>query len=352
MTPLTTGLRKQEISMTTQAAIRTVRGALEQYGFDPTAPIELVKYRENYVFRLISDSGDSYAIRLHRAGYRTDAEINTELAYLHALAEHGLSVSQPVATLKGDFVCVVTAEDGTVFQLDVLRWVEGGVPLGDITEAMAGESSLDPAVFRQLGVLTAELHTSTSAIGRVEAFRRQAWDADGLIGDSAQWGNPLALQSLGPEDESLLESGVAKLRQDLSALPKSVDAYGVIHADLTPENVLVGHDGQMVLIDFDDFGEGWHLFDLATIMFFFQPHPLYENYRGALFEGYASARALPDGFLQSWDSMLLSRGLTYLGWASTRRGDEAAEFIVERVVPMVLGLARNYISKSYTSTAS
>ena len=51
-------------------------------------------------------------------------------------------------------------------------------------------------------------------------------------------------------------------------------------------------DGQMVLIDFDDFGEGWHLFDLATVLFFFQPHPLYDNYREALLEGYGSCPAL------------------------------------------------------------
>ena len=144
--------------MNTEAAIRTARGALERYGFASTAHIELVKYRENYVFRLTLVTGKSYAIRLHRAGYRTDDEINSELSYLHTLSEQGLGVSQPVATLQGDFVSAVTAEDGTTFQLDVLHWVEGGVPLGDITEAMSGDSALDPTAFRQLGSLAAELH--------------------------------------------------------------------------------------------------------------------------------------------------------------------------------------------------
>ena len=156
--------------MKTEAAIRTARGALEQYGFDETAPIELVKYRENYVFRLTSESGDSYAIRLHRAGYRTDAEINTELAYLHALAEQGLSVSQPVATLKGDFMYVVVRLRTARFSN--LTSALGGrrSALGRYHRGDGGRKFVDPAVFRRLGVLTAELHRRTSFIGRGRSF--------------------------------------------------------------------------------------------------------------------------------------------------------------------------------------
>lgn len=335
--------------MKTEAAVRTAQSVLKRYGFDESVPLELIKYRENYVFRLTSTSGERFAVRLHRPAYRTDSEISTELAYLHALAEQGLSVSQPVPTTAGDFLCVVASEDGPMIQLDVLRWVEGGLPLGDVTEAMSGDSPLRPESFRQLGVLTAELHERTSVVGRIPAFQRQAWDAEGLAGTSPQWGDPLALQNLSHDETTLLRAAVARLRHELAALSTSADTYGVIHADLTPENVLVGDNDQLVLIDFDDFGEGWHLFDLATTLFFFQPHPLYESYRVALLEGYSSVRPYPERFLDAWDTMLFARGLTYLGWAASRRGDEAAEYIVERVVPLVLGLARNYTSTDFPS---
>lgn len=329
--------------MNAEAAIRTVRGALELYGFEETAAIELVKYRENYVFRLSTGTGESYAVRLHRAGYRTDAEIRTELAYLDALAGRGLSVPEVVPTLAGDLMCTVRAEDGTVFQLDLQRWMEDARPLGDIAEALAGAGGLEAGTFRRLGVLTAQLHNLTSAIGRVPGFQRGAWDADGLVGDAALWGNPLAVEGLGQDNAALLQTALERLRRDLRTTDASAGRYGVIHADLTPENILV-QDGRLVMIDFDDFGEGWHLFDLATILFFYQPHPQYEAYRQALLEGYGSVRTLPDGFLDPWEAMLLARGLTYLGWAGERRGDAEAAFIAERVVPLVLRLARRYTS--------
>jgi len=323
--------------------MQALRGALELYGFEETSGIELIKYRENYVFRLTRETGDSYAVRLHRAGYRTDAEVRTELAYLQVLGERGLSVPEAVSTLDGEPVCSVQAEDGTVFQLDVQRWIDAAQQLGDVDEAVAGTSSLEPEMFRRLGILLAELHNLTAAIGRVPGFVRRAWDSDGLVGDAALWGDPLAMDGLGRDDAALLRSAMTRLKRELDTLETSADGYGVIHADLTPENVLV-QDGRLIMIDFDDFGEGWHLFDLATVLFFYQPHPRYESYRRALFEGYGSVRALPEYYPASWEAMLLARGLTYLGWAAERTGDAAAVFIAEQVVPMVLEQARRYTS--------
>ena len=44
------------------------------------------------------------------------------------------------------------------------------------------------------------------------------------------------------------------------------DRYGLIHCDFLPENLL--KDGKTLrIIDFDDCGYDWHLFDIATSMF-------------------------------------------------------------------------------------
>ena len=322
-------------------AVKTVRGALERYGLHDSTPIEFVKYRENYVFRIRPEGEVTYAARLHRPGYRSDSEVKCELEFLHALRTRGVDVPEVLPTADGELLCLAEGSDGVTYQIDALVWVEGAVPLGDIVEAFEGTARLTPQTFHRLGVLAATFHNEATAIGRVEGFDRQAWDHEGLVGEGALWSDPCGIGELSEQDVALLKNVKRALRDELISFGVSTDRYGVIHADFTPENILVRGE-ECILIDFDDFGEGWHLFDLATLLFFFLPHPNYPEYRRNAFEGYRSVRALPEEHLKSWDAMLLSRGLTYMGWASTRRGDDAAEFVVSHIVPMILDMAKDY----------
>ena len=322
-------------------AVRTVRGALGRYGLQDNTPIEFVKYRENYVFRIRPEGQTSYAVRLHRAGYRSDSEVRCELEFLKALRARGVDVPEVLPTTDGELLCLIEGTDDITYQIDVLVWAEGAAPLGDIVEAFEGTSHLSPETFRRLGVLAATFHNEATAIGRVEGFDRQAWDGEGLVGDGALWGDPCSIGELSRQDVALLSGVKRELKDELNSFGVGTDRYGVVHADFTPENILVRGE-ECILIDFDDFGEGWHLFDLATLLFFYLPHQNYPDYQRSAFEGYRSARALPEEHLRWWNAMLLARGLTYIAWASTRRGDDAAEFVVSHIVPMVLDMARNY----------
>jgi Ser/Thr protein kinase RdoA (MazF antagonist) len=325
-----------------QDARRIAHAALRRFDLHDV-DLHFVKYRENYVFRA-ECRGESFAVRLHRQGLHSLAEVETELAYLNALRRRGFAVPETVQTADGEHIC--TIDDGVAGEVhvDVQRWITGAAPLGDCGEAFGCSSQLTAEHFHQLGAMAAGLHNHTEQLGRLPGFTRAAWDLEGLVGERPLWGDPLALHVLSTEDRQLLATAMARLATELTELGTDPAVYGVIHADFTPENILVRGE-ELVLIDFDDFGEGWHLFELATILFFYRPDPRFPEFAEAAMAGYRTQRSLDERQLRVWDGMLLARGLTYLGWAAARPGEETSTFVAEDVAPLVLEMAQDFLSQ-------
>ena len=117
----------------------------------------------------------------------------------------------------------------------------------------------------------------------------------------------------------------------------------MIHADLTSDNVLVNGD-RARLIDFDDAGFGWHLFEIATSLYFYSGQSSYGKIRDSLIEGYRTVRALRDEELEHLPLFLLARGTTYLGWAHTRDRFELSAEHVHRFVDLACTHAEDYLS--------
>ncbi|MCX5426045.1 phosphotransferase enzyme family protein [Streptomyces sp. NBC_00078] len=324
------------------AAKRVAARALPHYDADKGAVLTFVKYRENYVFR-VDQPGRAYALRLHRSGYRTDAEIVEELELLAELGKAGVAVPQVCLTAAGATFCRVADDDGHVHQVDMLEWVSGAVPLGDVGEAFSGEVPIDPATFHALGALVADLHTKVASLKRGKPSVRAAWDAGGLVGDAPVWGDPRRAFHDGARGHDAVDQAMSLLEAELTTYGKAPDRYGPIHADFTPENVLV-HNGHMTVIDFDDSGDGYYLFDLATAAFFYRPHPRFDDIVSALLAGYQSVRPLTQEDLGLWRPLLLARGLTYLAWAADRLGDETSDFVLQHVRPLVVDLAAEFVA--------
>ena len=330
------------------SAKRVATRALTRYAADRDAALTFVKYRENYVFR-VDEPGGSYALRLHRSGYRTDDEILEELELVTALARAGVAVPPVRLTVGGEPLCRVVDDDGDVHQVDMSEWVSGAVPLGDIGQAFADEAPVDKQTFRALGALVAGLHNTTCSLERGRATVRAPWDAGGLVGASAVWGDPRRAFRDGALGRDTVDEAMSLLESELTSYGRAPDRYGAIHADFTPENVLA-HHGQMTIIDFDDSGDGYYLFDLATAAFFYLPHLQFDDVVSALLSGYQSARPLTAEDLAMWRPMLLARGLTYLAWAADRIGDETSDFVLESVRPIVVELAAEYLASAASPT--
>jgi Ser/Thr protein kinase RdoA (MazF antagonist) len=78
--------------------------------------------------------------------------------------------------------------------------------------------------------------------------------------------------------------------------------------------VLVQHDGTTVLIDFDDGGFGWYLYDLAVTLFPFDGDEGFGARADALVAGYRRIRVLSDALLEELPTFVMARRLVTLGW--------------------------------------
>jgi Ser/Thr protein kinase RdoA (MazF antagonist) len=242
--------------------------AVGRWGIPESAELDVIKHRENAVFRVkVPDSGKRYVLRVHRHGYHSDAELRSELLWMKVLNESGIRTPEVVAGTNGDDVQVVSCD--TVpepRQCDLFEWVDGEA-LGQID----GDLVSDPAAlvdnYRTVGELAGRLHNQTENWPLPEGFARHAWDEDGICGQNPVWGRFWELEPLTAAQREPILTATREVRDRLVAFGKGKDRYGLIHADFLPENLLVGKDG-IRLIDFDDCGFGWHLFDLVTPLFF------------------------------------------------------------------------------------
>jgi Ser/Thr protein kinase RdoA (MazF antagonist) len=100
------------------------------------------------------------------------------------------------------------------------------------------------------------------------------------------------------------------------------------------------------LLDFDDAGFGWHLFEIATTLYFHVGQPSYPVVRDATIEGYRSERPLPAGQLELLPMFLAARGFTYLGWVHTRAETETARELTPMLIELACAVAADYLGGS------
>ncbi len=308
--------------------------ALTRYDISGKVEIALLAHRENTVFRVDEiTSGRRFVLRVHRAGYHSDDAIRSELAWMTALKEAGVPTSEVVASKNGDWIQVVGNEAVPgPRQCDLLGWVEGTEP--------------DPqnivASYRILGEINARIHQQAARWKPPRFFERHSWDEDGMLGENPIWGRFWELEKLTESQIDLLRKARDTARARLLEFGKADDRYGLIHADLMPDNILVSN-GKVSVIDFDDSGFGWNLYDLATALLLHLEQDYYDTIYRSWVEGYRSVRELPDEHLKMLSTLLIARGLVALGWVHTRRETDLAKFATDLLIGGVCQQAEWYL---------
>lgn len=315
--------------------------ALQHWPIEADA-LTLIKHRENAVFAVTTHGGDRYALRIHRVGYHSANELQSELLWMQALDDAGVHTPSVIPKADGGLFQTIRSKshDATVL-CDLLAWVDGE-QLGTIETGIEEEQSSIEKTFRTIGSTAARLHNHAENWAPPAGFTRHAWDIAGIVGENPFWGQYWKNQLLTAETRNLLLRAGERLGVALQAFGQTPDRYGLIHADFLAENFLVDGD-QITLIDFDDAGYGWHLFDFATTLFFHQGEDQFDLMRDSLVSGYRKHRKLPDQHLELLTTFMMARGLTYVGWLHTRKETETAREIGPGVVESVCELAEKFL---------
>jgi Ser/Thr protein kinase RdoA (MazF antagonist) len=315
-----------------------VAAALASFGLGGGASTTFVRHGENTTYRVSAADGRRFALRIHRPGYQTVEATRSELAWMDSLRASGVRTAPAVPGVDGDPLQTVHGPADLVRTAVLFEWIDG-VPLSAIGE-------LEP--WPRLGELMARIHVHGQHWTRPAWFTRPAWNADALVGEEPRWGPPNPDGVFSDEDRAGLEECRAEVRARLEEIGVESDRFGLIHADLGFENALVADDGTITIIDFDDSGDSWYPFELASALY---PHDRSEGFDGrrdALVAGYRRVRELPDELLAELPTFVMARRIQTLGWVFSRSETAHAEGQRPRRIQSTPPATREYLAWAHS----
>ena len=274
------------------------------------ARARLLNVSENATFLVEHGSQDRRILRVHRAGYHSRAGIASELAWLAALhAQGGVITPQAQPGLDGE-----TIQQGIVEGLDTPRHMV----LFDYIEGTEPDERCHDLVepFRRLGEVSARVHLHAAAWPRPPWFERLVWVPENVFGPCAYWGNWRDGPKVEPALLPLLQRVEDEVTARLGAHGRGGDRFGLAHCDLRLANLLIVGDSTRV-IDFDDCGLSWFLYDLATALTLIDNLPQTPALVDAWLAGYLPLRPLPAEQLAMVPTLIMMRRMAILAWMGT-----------------------------------
>ncbi|NQW99029.1 phosphotransferase [bacterium] len=313
------------------------RHALPLYGLPPDSSVKLLNYSENATCLITPADGSPRVLRINRPGYHPRAHIATELEWVRSLRrETPVITAEPIAGLDGEFIQHVWHSAVPEPRNCVLMsFLEGSEP--------AEGNRL--AAFAQLGEVTARLHLHAAAWKPSTPVRRHRWDFDAMLGDRPLWGSWQDGPGMNPAKRRHLTRLVAALRPRVEAIGLSRQRFGLVHADLRTANILI-HQDKVAVIDFDDCGFSWFIYDLAAALSFLETHPDVPAYVDAWLTAYQKVRPLSRAEVAAIDTFIMLRRLLLVAWIGSHADTEHAKAMGPQFTDDTCTLAECYLSRS------
>ena len=312
----------------------------EPYHFSPETSVSMLKVSENITFR-VTDGDKKYALRLCRPAYHTRSELEAEMVWISDVAnETDVKVASPVKNREGDYVTTI-ALGQQKFHCCLFPFLEGTVA----RELAFGSDGTIGDAIAQVGEITAQLHRQVQRHPSYLKLNRFEWNLDSLVFHAAdRWGSWRNYHELTPETSELFARAEEICVKRLTAYGQAPDRYNLVHTDLSLNNIIIGRDGTCQVIDFDDCGKGWLLYDLSSSLLEFEDNLPDMQERWA--EGYEKYRHLTEADRREMLTFHVLRRIVRLGWIETHIDSDTVQKIPATYYPCTIRLCEKFLEEN------
>jgi Ser/Thr protein kinase RdoA (MazF antagonist) len=308
--------------------------ARSAYGLDPVAVITLLNVSENGTFRIDDPVQGRSVLRVHRTGYHAREAVVSELAWITALRGEGI-VRTPafIPSPAGEDVVTVRLTGGEERYVVRFEWVDGVEPTEDRLTSD----------FEQLGGIAARLHAHSRAWQRPAGFTRFVWDFDTSLGERGHWGRWQDGLAVGANEVEVLGRCAELIGRRLAVYGTGPERFGLVHADMRLANLLVKGD-EVTVIDFDDCGLSWFMYDLGSSLSFIEHEPYVPELIDAWVRGYREVAPLSAADEAELPTFVMLRRLLLVAWIGSHSSTETAQAMGEEYTATSCRLAEHYMT--------
>jgi Ser/Thr protein kinase RdoA (MazF antagonist) len=227
----------------------------------------------NDVYAVVTP-GRRHVLKVYRHGFWSPDEVAWELDLTRHLLRSGVPVPEAVPLADGRLLGIIDAPEGPRAYALTAFIESGAKPRQPFTDDL----------YREFGAVIAAFHAAGDSF--TSRHPRRPLDLDATLEQPLA----LVLAKLGaqPEARALVQALGEEARRQIGALIADGLDWGVIHGDVTMDNVLFGTPGPTIY-DFDSSGPGFRAFDLYGVR--------QTEHWDAFLDGYERIRSLHDNDL-------------------------------------------------------
>lgn len=194
-------------------------------------------------------------LRISYTPERTREQIQAELHFIEFLAQKGVRVSRPIPSQDHNLVETIQAA-GIPFHIVTFEKAKG-MRVPDNGYRYRADAPIEE-YFRNWGRILGQMHSLTKIYHPASDEQKRA-----------EWfelhKSRLALVAQLPDRLHRVQVQIRSLLEELRAMPRDDDAFGLIHGDFNDGNFTVDYtNGDITVFDFDDSCYFWFIYEIAA----------------------------------------------------------------------------------------